>query len=640
MQEHLNETVAENVIDETNIRKLGKWSLNALRGSSTKALTPLENNSALEFSFFGDHLVICFDTLITPNYEEISDFYLEIHLDGTFYKKIHPLSCPNEVRIIDSVENKTHQIRILYFGQPEGHCCRIVHFKTFPYPHGNLLFTINGEANFSLTDVRAILKQGRKIIKNVILRNWLTGQCSLLGIPTATDYTLEILAIGWQTYIKKTIDIYTTQTHVLEPIFLRRCRESSKNRFKYPVFSYPSFCKPSETFRLKFQAYDAIVEEIRLVRYIGPAKISRVCKFTEEGNRAGVFEPLDKNPLYYFCEGFVEVPMVTPAGLYDIEIILCFDNNRKEKIISCKCVCVLREFAKNIVLMNYGHMDAWGQYVTEHLQHLISIANILNPDILLIANACNPAYEAGALLDAEVPFLINFGNHQSPGKDIWFSDTIGVIDYGKEVCIVNFSQSWDRDTSEVEAILEERKSVPCKLIHCYEFGAPIEKILDKYQIKIVHDAHGPGPYIKWLGKTPTLRVGKINNQSFRIIRFKGSEPISYTYQQHASNPIPFKRHQLPPIRIEYEKNNDGTHLENVATIHNDLAETFDAIKLTFIMPRGSYLVSGGQLESTIDCDNQLYSILAIRSTLPANQSIKIFVSEKIKKTECLDNRNC
>ena len=49
-----------------------------------------------------------------------------------------------------------------------------------------------------------------------------------------------------------------------------------------------------------------------------------------------------------------------------------------------------------------------------------------------------------------------------------------------------------------------------------------------------------------IGATPTVRVGKVNSESFRLIRFDAGRPGGYTYRGHATAAIAFPRRGAVP----------------------------------------------------------------------------------------------
>jgi hypothetical protein len=286
---------------------------------------------------------------------------------------------------------------------------------------------------------------------------------------------------------------------------------------------------------------------------------------------------------------------------------------------------VVSKFPTDPVFVAFGHLDTWGQYQAEYLSRLVAIANVLAPDMVLSSTEANPAYAGGALYDLEVPFVINFGNHRGPEPGPWFGDPVGIVDFGSELAVLNFGRAWDTDTADAAKLLSTRHATRTKIINAFESNAPVSDFLDRHEISLIHYAHGPGPAVAKIGATPTVRVGKVNSESFRVIRFKDQRPISYTYRGHATAPIPFPRGGPAPIRIAYAPANDGTHRAITARFENDLDEPFPNARAVFVLLRGSYGVSGGAMEHTVDSDDAQFTVVSVRFDLPAKGSGAITV---------------
>jgi hypothetical protein len=421
--------------------------------------------------------------------------------------------------------------------------------------------------------------------------------------------------MGWKTWRQEGIAIRAGDETVLPPVFLPREWDVPVDDFKFPALGRPVICGPGGKFRARFEGNKDEIRGARLVRQQGPATISRPCTFVED--KAAAF--------YYHREGVVTLPAGLPAGLYDLEVRLA-SKQGTHTVGSRRCVVVVDRFPRDPVFLTFGHLDTWGQFQAEYLARLVAVANLLAPDMVLISNEANPAYVAGALYGLEIPFVVNFGNHRGPEATPWFGEPVGMVDFGPELSVLNFGRPWDAGTAEAEHLLAARAAVPCKIINAFEPNAPVSELLDRHRIALIHDAHGPGPTIAKIGATPTVRAGKANSASFRLIRFKDHRPISYTYRGHASAPIPFQREARPPVRVAFDPANDGTHATVMARVDNELEENFPGARLVFVLPRGEYRIEGGQRESAIESDDQRFTILSVRLDLPASGSRTVKVS--------------
>ena len=67
----------------------------------------------------------------------------------------------------------------------------------------------------------------------------------------------------------------------------------------------------------------------------------------------------------------------------------------------------------------YGDRTAGPDGGLEILRQAVAETNLIAPDMVLNSNAVNPAYISGAMSRLDMPYMINFGNHQFPGHEAW-----------------------------------------------------------------------------------------------------------------------------------------------------------------------------------------------------------------------------
>jgi hypothetical protein len=227
-----------------------------------------------------------------------------------------------------------------------------------------------------------------------------------------------------------------------------------------------------------------------------------------------------------------------------------------------------------------------------------------------------------------MPHLINFGNHEVSGHEEWYGHAITMTDFGPGLSILNLSHAWHGDLSHAYALLESRSKTPCKVINAFEHDAPVEDMLDRYRIPFLHEAHGPNPKVIKIGRTPTQRAGKVNSESFRVVRFQGCRPVSFTYAGDLVAPIPLPRHKPSPLRLVFSPANDGTRRIVTATIENDWKQDFPNSRITFVMPNATYKVDRGRIESAIHSDDGRFVVVSVRLDIPANSDMQVTASVK------------
>lgn len=600
-------------LDQDRVRRTGSWRESRFRYAKAASLQTDANEAALEFDFNGTGVAIRFGGHNVPSYGPPNLGTVVVTVDGKNQQTITPHSTPREITLASGLTPGRHSVRVEHRRLGELAGCRVESFRSWNDARGELWFQINGEENAHLVDCRAILRCGQTVVRSTLVRNWLTGQCSLTGLPPGEDYSLEIQAVGWQTARTARCRIVAEKPTKLPPVYLSRNIATVISRFRFPRLNQPAIRIPGGSFRARFLAFDAKIDEVTLTRKVGPAVISRVVAFKE--NQAAAY--------YYDREIIVTLPADMPPGVYDLAVQVT-GVRRTGVCHSPRSVHVVREFPTNPVFVTFGHLDTSAQYQAEYLRRLVSVTNVLAPDMVLCSNACNPAYVSGALADLDAPYVINFGNHQFPGHEAWYGDPVGLVDFGPHVSVLNFGYPWHTDKSKAEGLLASRPKTTIRIINAFEANAPLE-MLDTHQVRLIHDAHGIGKKVTNFGSTPTRRIGKTNAESFRVVRFRDGQVESCTYNGHETAPIPFPRESLPPLSVSYLHANEGTQSNNTATVANRLAEAYPNARVRFVVPAGKYRIAGGHVDSQIASDEGRFHVLSIRVDIPAKGAATISV---------------
>jgi hypothetical protein len=611
--------VASTVIDakdETRVSRRGEWSETAFRFAAAGHLHTTQDRAALKFSFKGTGIAVRLGAHAVPAYGTPNLGRLAVFIDGHFARMIRPLSTAREVVMAEKLEPGQHQVRCVHRASDEQSGCRIESFRTWSQPRGHLHFRLNGAEEAFLVDARAILTRADKVVRDLLVRNWLTGQCCLSGLPPGDGYRLELRASGWQSVGREKITVTADKPSWQPPIYLQRSPETVMSRFRFPGLNRQAIRRPGETFRARFLGFDATIDHVELSRTVGPARISRRVAFKEDVAAK----------YYYDREVTVTLPEDMPPGLYDLSVQVT--GGRRSGICrSPRSVHVVSAFPRQPVLGTWGHLDTSGQYQAEYLERLAGMITLVGADLVLVSNAVNPAYVSGALARLPIPHVINFGNHQFPGHEAWYGDPVGLIDFGPNICVLNFGHPWHVGTARADRLLKSRPLAMTKIINAFEANAPLE-FLDRHRVCMIHDAHGIGTKVANLGKTPTRRIGKTNSTSFRLVRIAENAVVSCTYNGHETAPIPFLRNETPPVQVDYRHPNDGRHAGNTATITNRLKDVFPNGRISLVLPAGDYRVAGGRLESQVTSDNGKLVVLTLRAEIPANGRIDVSAQPK------------
>ena len=604
-------------LDTARVLRSGTWWESQFRYARTACLETEDNGAALTFEFTGTGVALGLGQHAVSAYGKPSLGKLIVTVDDGSPHILYPGNEAQEVVLARGLTRGKHQVRIDHRLNRGEMGCRISGFRVLAEHSGELSFVLNGEENGFFVDARAVVRRGNQIVRNALVRNWLSGACRLTGLPAGKGYSLELVAYGWASQKIEGIAIQKEKETRLPPVYLHRNPETRPQGFRFPVLGHPAIRQPGESFRVRLRAYDSAIEQVKLSRRVGPATISRTVAFEEDPSAR----------FYYDREGTISLPQDIPPGLYDLSIKVSGSRGDFTRQ-SPRSVYVVRDYPKDPVFMTFGHLDTQGQYQAEYERRLAETANLIAPDMVLISNAVNPAYISGSHLVLEMPYAITFGNHQFYGHEKWYGDQVGITDYGPDLCILNFGHPWHVDLSQADALLSSRAQAKIKIINAFEHNAPVETFLDRHKIKLIHDAHGPGEKVMTIGTTPTTRVGKINSSSFRVVRFKDGHVASATYRGDAVAPIPFDRAGPPPLSVTYDPGNDGKHDKVTATVTNMLEDAFPDCRVTFVLSAGTYAVDGGRMETMVTSDNEKHTVLTVRVDVPAEGTARATAQKK------------
>ncbi len=601
--------------DEARVKRSGAWREHAFRRASLGHLVTESGGAALEVAFQGTGIVVTLDGHGMPfahiGTEHLGTLTAEI--DGRQVATVVPQLEDRDVVLARGLAPGSHTLRLTHQVSEGRSGCRISGFRVLSGGEGELSLVVHGEDNRFFTDLRAVLSRNGRVVRNALYRNWMTGLCRMAALPAGAGYELRLIAAGWETHSILDIAIAPGKETVLPPVYLRRTADVTLDGVQYPHTGWPAIRRPGESFPTRFRIDGPELQWIELTRRTGPAVISRRARFIED--RSAAYDG--------WVEGEMQVPRDTPPGLYDLVVHLARDGAPLLRR-SPRSVHVVADYPGDPVFVTFGHMDTWGQEQAEYLERLADIANLLGADAVLVSTATNAAYISGGLARLRVPYLINFGNHRVEGYQKWYGNGVNLVDFGPRWSILNFSPPWHGDLSHAYALLESRAKVPCKMVNSFEHDAPVEEMLDRYGITFLHEAHGPKPKVTTMGRTPTQRAGKENSESFRVVRFQGCRPVSFTYAGDPQAPIPLPRHEPSPIAVSWSPENDGTHRRLEATVRNDWKQAFPASRLVFVVPAGEYRAEGGRIETAIASDDR-YVELTVRFDLPAEATARVRV---------------
>ena len=611
--------------DEDQVKRTGEWKPDRFRFALAEHLYTTDEDASLSIRFHGTAVGLRLGGQNTPPYSGQggpSLARLVCHVDGKRVASFRTGSCSREVLLTTGLAEGEHELTVKHQldGSQEG--CRVEGVFACQQDPGLVSFPVQGEKQAFLVDVRATLRQGSTVVRSVIARNWLNGDCSLL-VPAGENYSLLVEAIGWVPMSVENIAVAAGSPTRLPPIYLRRDPANEQQRFRFPALNRQAIRIPGESFRARFLGFDTTIKQVRIVRVNGPATFSRLLDFSEDEEAA----------YYYDREVIAQIPASTPPGIYDLEVTV--EGGRRTGLCrSPRSVVVVSEYPTRPVFISFGHLDTNGQYQAEYLSRIAEIANLAGADMVLNSNAVNAAYISGALAGLQVPYVVNFGNHQVFGHEQWYGDAVGMVRFGPHLAVLNFGHPWHHETAAAEKLLAGNNDATIKVINAFEANARPE-LLDKHSIALIHDAHGIGEKVMAIGATPTLRVGKSNSTSFRVIRFDNHNVISATYQGHPTAPFPLARNEISPLRVRYLPANDGTARTVTVNATNDYKQAFSQARAIVLLPAIHHYDLAGTGECKVESENlsddQKYLELVLRFDLGAESELTLVVSDKAKE---------
>jgi hypothetical protein len=684
--------------DEQQVTRHGQWELGG-GGSDRQArnrycwpphLRTDAPGAKLELEFEGTGIVLVFHTPQTPAYGPREMRASGSHwVDGLLRARIddgEPIDVrhndePLEVVLADDLAPGRHRLVLEHVRNG----CTLLGFRVLQESSGHLTARVSGENASHLFDVRVSVWRGEELVRTWLHRNWLCDRVAVTGLPPGEDYRVRIDAVGWEPWEREGVRVVAGRTTELgDPastadgtngIFLRQDPATDRGALHFPAIGNPAVRVPGEAIELKpaSEPWREAKLTRKLISHVGPspeddssdATVSRQARV--EGN-------------------VVTLPDDVPPGLYDLHLV----PESGEAVVSPRSVVIRETFPKgDLTILTWGHTDTWGQHQAEFEQALVSVANVIGPDLVLVSNSVNAAYIAGAMADLDAPYLINFGNHRLPGHEHWHGSQVGVLDLGPEISVFNFGSPWSgdddtlglffdddangerggrRDTmgndkspipndkspsppgpglcfknwsdarQALDRLVADRRDVPGKIVNAYEGDAPVEW-MNRHEIRLIHAAHGgQRPKVGTIAGTSTMHVGKRTASSFRIVRMEGHRVVSATdppleLARVISEDVPIVPD--PPLRVvpevsalEAEKGPQDGGSGTTATVINEFPVSIDSARVLFLVPAGDYRTDRGRIERTVTSDDGQWSEITVRLDLNANSRERVTLRRK------------
>jgi len=353
------------------VQRSGTWWEDQYRYARTTCLATEEEGAGLTFEFTGSGVALGLGQPGVPAYTRIPELGgLIATVDDGRPRVLYPAEEGREVVLARGLPHGQHRVRVIHQptrGRWDAGC---------PVSASWARTRVTSPSSSTARRTPSSWTPGRcaprrEVVRDVLVRNWLTGACRLTGLTAGDGYSLELIALGWEPRRIDGIAIRGGEETRLPPVYLRREPRSAARGVRFPILGHPAIRRPGESFRARVVSYGSPIEELRISRQIGPATISRALPFEEDPEAA----------YYYDREYTLTLPPDMPPGLYDLWVWLAGSRGRWERR-SPASVYIVREYPEDRVFMTFGHLDTQGQYQAEFERRLTQVANLVAPDMV------------------------------------------------------------------------------------------------------------------------------------------------------------------------------------------------------------------------------------------------------------------
>jgi hypothetical protein len=545
-----------------------------------------------------------------PFYSWLTPTKLRWNIDAGPWHEVSVLSSDLEFPLEEHLRDGMHTITI----ESLSRFCQVAGIRAgreqLNCVSGRILTSEYGEL---LTDVRAQIFAGDKLVRDETVRNPLDGKFVIVGAPAGAS-TLKLIASGWKTY-EQPIELPagTTRLDVGEIILERDPRVHNRREMPGPCYGRSVCISPGESFSTLFSSWTKYPPKAFLVSAWKkiPVELSNVKKL-ELGQWNGV------------ASGTFGVPAGIPFDMYDLQLV--FEETRRNRTntwteIYGQAVCVREALGESFFVAGCGHMNTWGQQTSEYLARCAELAQLAGARTLLVANEVNAAYVSGALSGLRIPYAVVCGNH-TMGRWEDFYPKSYVIDDGPLRIVTHgvFSyESW----GEAERLFAARPEATNRVLLCFEHFAPVDLITNQ-KINLIFDGHSDDPHPE-RDKFPkgTLHVRAPDQHSLRWISMTRTG-LAETMSKESKIPVlDIPRFGKAPLRADYSAPNDGSAQQQSVTVTNDYETPFPTARLRLVLARQVYSLKNAKLIQSFDSDDGKSTVMDIEVVVPAKGAVTV-----------------
>jgi hypothetical protein len=497
---------------------------------------------------------------------------MKVMVDGRLRADVDLAVAPVELPLAEGLAAGSHSLELTF---NPARRLPILGFRVLSGSHGAIGGKVTGDAPEYLNDISVGIYRDGQLLDERLDRNPYTGEILIWGLEPGT-YDLHLHALGWQDQWIRGVQVAQGRMQVNSVHLSAAPVAVPHGPIVRPNRGCPIFVKPGGQF---------------------PAAYTTDKKTTEFS--AALVGSLNTHDLRVVSASFdtkeevwqleLSVPDDVPDDLYNLRVSCSAGGDQ-----ASQAVCVRREYGRHFRVVKFGHMDTWTQRNARYVRSLAELANLINPDVVLISNEVNWHYLAGALSVLRVPYLVTPGNHSLPGFERYFGPTVGWLRAG-DVFVANFGLDSPEAASVLPDVFKHAGDAHYRILQGVEADLP-EQVGRQLGVNFYAFGHGfTNEWLKGRESPPWLHLGK----EFHLVtidlatgKATAAAVVDSLSGMAAKYPIPRDEPWSP---VAFEPANDGRHHEVKAKVRNPLTVALKDARLRFIMPAGSYRTNTGRI---------------------------------------------
>ena len=544
-----------------------------------------------------------------PWYGSYTGAEMRWRIDDRAWQRIHVQTAARLIPLAEDLGPGEHRVEVESISDREPMLDAIL-FSTQPLAGIHGIITTNGYSE-TLTDVRAEVMAGDRIVQTRYVRNPINGRFVLLGLEPGT-YRLRLVADAYKPFVTDSFTIERRGEKIdLGVIALDFDWDLRGWDRHVPRRGHTVSVQPGASFAMRVRTPN----EPTSMKLISPyLTIDLPITAARRVREFGGYSPTT------IWEIELGVPEGVPFDMYDLRCT-CSIRERPFEDTWLQAVCVREPLPESFHLGGVGHMNTWGQQTADYLGKVAETIELAGARTMLVANEVNAPYIAGALRALRIPYLVTPGNHTMGRWDDFFGPRIAASDDGP-MRFVTFGDRPSESWLEADALIGARPDATARVLVCYEGYAPAELIRQR-EVDLLFDGHSSGVHPDLPPRTFHMRPPDQQAVRWVPMDHRGVSPLAQSAKDVTSFRVP--REGPSPLRIVFGSPNDGSADRMAATVINETDVTFPAARARFVMRGGMYTVRGAHVVQNFASDNGAARVIDVRFTSPAQGEVELTV---------------